>query len=105
MSWASRRRTASLSGVIIFLSVVIGGPLLFWGISSIPPACPIGKIRPSGFSNGSCSELDARYLPPTAVKWARSFKVRDGPYSAVAYIENPHPNAGVLRARDHIGLF
>ena len=105
MSWASRRRTAYLSGVIVFFSVAIGGPLLFWWIASIPPACAIGTMRPSGFSNGSCSELDARYLQPTAVKWARSFKVRDGSYSSVAYIENPNPSAGVLRARYHMGLY
>jgi len=32
------------------------------------------------------------------VQWTRAFKVRDGSYSAVAYIENPNDNAGyVLR--------
>ena len=105
MSWASRRRTAYLTGVILFFVVVIGGPVSYWWISSIPPACAIGTMRPSGVSSGPCSELDPMYLQPTAVKWARSFKVRDGSYSAVAYLENPNPRAGVEHARYHMGLY
>ena len=105
MSWASRRRTAYLSGVIVFLVIIIGGPLLYWWISSIPPSCPIGTMRPSGMSNGSCSELDPRYLQPTAVMWARSFKVREDTYTAVAYISNPNPKAGVERAHYKMGLY
>lgn len=107
MSWASRRRSAYLSGVIIFFIVIIGGPVSYWWISSIPPACAIGKMRPSGVSSGSCSQLDPKYLQPVARtgSWARSFKVRDGSYTAVAYVENPNPNAGVERAHYHIGLY
>ena len=44
---------------------------------------------------GPCPLLDAATLTPTAVLWTRAFHVRDGTYSAVAYIENPNPAAGV----------
>ncbi len=105
MSWASRRRTTYLSGVILFFLIVIGGPILYWWVSSIPPACPIGNLRPSGMSNGPCSVLDTQYLQPVNVMWARSFKVRDGSYTAVAYVENANPNAGVQHAHYRIGLY
>ena len=56
-------------------------------------------------SDGPCSELDPRYLQPTAVMWARSFKVREDTYTAVAYISNPNPKAGVERAHYKMGLY
>lgn len=105
MSWASRRRTTYLSGVVIFFIVIIGGPILYWVVSSIPPSCAIGTMRPSGVSDGPCSELDPRYLQPATVMWARSFPVRADTYTAVAYVENPNPNAGVERAHYKIGLY
>lgn len=45
--------------------------------------------------SGPCVLLDERTLVPHAIQWARSFQVRDGTWSAVAYIENPNSEAGV----------
>ena len=105
MSWASRRRAAYLSGVIAFFVIVFGVPAAYLYISSIPPTCAIGTMRPRGQTSGPCSWLDPRFLQPLSVLWARSFKVRDGSYTAVAYVENPNPTAGVQLAHYHLGLY
>jgi len=97
MSWASRRRTAYLTGVIIFFLVVIGGPVAYHFLS-IAPTCTDGK-QDGGETDvdrgGPCPLLDPRYVQQTAVLWARSFKVRDGTYTAVASVQNPNQDAGV----------
>lgn len=105
MSWASVRRAEYLFGVILFFVVIIGGPLLYWGISAIPPACPVGTMRPAGISSGACSELDPRYLQSVSVMWARAFRVRADSYTAVAYVQNSNPNAGVQQAHYKMGLY
>lgn len=107
MSWASRRRTAYATGVILFFVIVIGGPLAYWYFS-IPATCTDG-IQNQGETaidkGGPCPLLDERALQPHAVLWARSFRVRDGSYNAAAYIQNPNQNAGVRSAHYHFGLY
>lgn len=49
--------------------------------------------------------LDEQALQSHATLWARSFRVRDGSYNAVAYIQNPNRDAGVRQARYHFGLY
>ncbi len=97
MSWASRRRFTYASGVIAFFAIVLGGPLAYWYFS-IPATCFDGK-RNQGETTvdrgGPCEALDERQLSPSAVLWARSFRVRDGSYTAAAYIQNPNRNAGI----------
>ena len=107
MSWASRRRTTYLTGVIIFFIVVIGGPVAYIYLKT-PPTCDDG-IQNQGETSidkgGPCLILDERMLQPHATLWARSFRVRDGSYNAVAYIQNPNNNAGVRAARYRFGLY
>lgn len=107
MSWASRRRTAYTVGVIIFFAVVIGGPLAYWYLS-VPPTCSDGiqnQRETSIDKGGPCSVLDESSLQQYALLWARSFRVRDGSYNAVAYIQNPNKEAGVRSARYRFGLY
>ena len=54
---------------------------------------------------GPCPILDPRYLQPQAILWSRSFHVRDGSYTAVAYIQNPNPDAGVSSAHYQFRLY
>lgn len=105
MSWASRRRTVYLAGVILFFFVLIGLPALYFVYRSIPPECPPGFLRPNGFTSGPCSLLDPRYLQHEAILWARSFKVRDGTYTAAAYVQNANEKAGVERAAYRFSLY
>ncbi len=109
MSWASRRRSIYLLGVIGFLVVAIGVPIVKYSYS--PPTCTDvkqnqGETAPD--KGGPCQILDERALSPASVLWARSFEIRPGLYNAVAYIENPNENAGVRvpnAVRYHFGMY
>jgi len=107
MSWASRRRATYLGGVILFFALLVGLPILHYYFS-IKPTCFDG-IQNQGETavdeGGPCLKLDPLHLSPSAVLWARSFKVRDGSYTAIAYIENPNPDAGVASAHYRFGLY
>lgn len=107
MSWASRRRATYLGGVFLFFALLIGIPIAHYFLS-IQPTCSDG-IQNQGETavdeGGPCLKLDPAHLSPSAILWARSFKVRDGSYTAIAYIENPNPTAGVASAHYHFGLY
>ena len=107
MSWAARRRFVYLSGVILFFVIVIGLPIA-WKIATIPATCHDGKQNQNETAidrGGPCLLLDERYLQPHAVLWTRAFLVRDGSYSAVAYVQNPNPQAGVVSAHYKFSLY
>lgn len=107
MSWASRRRTLYGLGVVLFLVVLIGGPVAF-GILTDYPTCTDGKRNggETGIDRGGpCPVLDAASLSPAAIVWARSFSVRSGAYNAVAYIQNPNAGAGVRSVAYTFGLY
>ena len=107
MSWASRRRVIYLTGVILFFTIVIGGPITY-KILSIKPTCFDGKQNGGETApdkGGPCLILDERYITPYAVMWARAFQVRNGSYTAVGYISNPNPDAGVAVAHYRFGLY
>lgn len=107
MSWASRRRATYLGGVVLFFALLIGIPILHY-IFTIPQTCFDG-IQNQGETSvdegGPCLKLDPTHLSPWATLWARSFKVRDGSYTSVAYILNPNPTAGVAHVHYHFGLY
>ena len=73
-----------------------------------PPSCTDG-IQNQGETDvdkgGSCPKLDERMLAPHAVLWARAFRVRDGSYSAAAYIENPNENAAIVPTKYKFRLY
>ena len=100
MSWAAERRAIYLTGILVFFAVVIGGPLAY-KILTIAPTCHDG-IQNHGETaidrGGPCLLLNEADLLPYSVIWARAFAVRDGSYTAVAYIENPNKEAGVEEA-------
>ena len=106
MSWASRRRTTYLSGVLLFFVITIGVPLFFYFYK--PASCFDGK-QDNGETavdkGGECNVLDERSLSPSSTSWARSFSVRGGFYNAVAYIENPNEAAGVISAPYRFRLY
>lgn len=107
MSWASRRRTIYLTGVIAFFIAIIGLPLAYWYFSK--PATCFDGVQNQGETapdkGGPCLLLDERSLQPEAILWARSFKVRDGTYNAVAYIQNSNTSAGVAAVPYRFSLY
>jgi hypothetical protein len=97
MSWAMRRRILYATGVFIFFLIVLGGPSAYY-FFSIPPSCSDGQQNQGETApdmGGPCPLADVNTLAPSSVMWARSFKVRDGSYSAASYIENPNDRAGI----------
>ncbi len=107
MSWASRRRTTYLSSVILFFVLIIGVPLAYHFLS-IAPTCFDGKQNGGETDvdrGGPCGLLDTRYVQEAAILWARSFKVRDGSYTAVASVQNSNTDAGVVDAHYKFSLY
>jgi hypothetical protein len=101
-----RRRMLYILGVLAFFAAVIGVPL---AIYLHKPATCFDGVRNQGETSpdhgGPCALLDASSITPHAVLWARAFRVRDGSYSAVAYIENPNSGAGVAKANYRMALY
>lgn len=106
MSWASRRRFLYLAGVIAFFAIPAMIALTLWLYEA--PTCFDGKMNQGETKidrGGPCRLLDENRLVPHSVLWARTFFVRHGVHSAVAYIENPNPNAGVREAPYRFRLY
>lgn len=107
MSWAARRKTAYATGVFIFFAAIIGLPLAYWYFST-PASCSDGKRNQGETAvdrGGPCPLLDSESLNPTGLLWTRSFRVRDGAYSSVAYIQNPNSDAGVRSVHYRFSLY
>lgn len=107
MSWASRRRLIYLTGIAVFLLIVIGGPIAY-KVLSVPATCVDGKQNQGETDidkGGPCPMLDERLLSPSSILWARSFRIRDGAYNSVAYIQNSNKEAGTGRVGYRFGLY
>lgn len=106
MSWSTRRQLLFLSMLVIALLAVVG-------IFSLPyllraPACDDGiknGIETGVDCGGACERICAAeaYAPETL--WARAFKVADGVYDAVAYVENQNVRAGVREVVYRFSLY
>jgi hypothetical protein len=96
-----------ITGVVIFFAIVVGGPIAYHFLT-IPPTCHDG-IQNQGETaideGGPCLLLDPNALQPEGVLWARTFKVRNGTFDAVAYVDNPNANAGVINAPYQLDLY
>lgn len=107
MSWAGNRQAAYATGVFLFFLILFGGPLAYWYFT-IPPTCVDG-IQNQGETSvdrgGPCVLLDGGMLSQASVLWARSFRVRDGLYSAVAYVQNSNPSAGIQSIRYRFTMY
>ncbi len=94
--WAKRRKRIYGTGALILVAAVLI-PIIFYA-SYTPPTCFDGK-RNQGETDidkgGPCKLLDARFIQPLSVQWARPFLIRHGFYNAVAYIENVNREAGI----------
>lgn len=97
MSWAVRRRILYITGIVLFLVIVIGLPLAY-KFSTIAPTCSDGEVNQGETApdrGGPCALVDTNRLAPSSVIWTRAFKVRDGSFSVASYIQNPNDHAGI----------
>lgn len=93
-AWAAKRKTLYLSGVAAFFAITLGIPLIIW--ISEPPNCFDGEMNGDEIEidcGGSCQLMCRSQVSPLSLSWSRSFKVAEGYYNAIAYVENP--NAGI----------
>lgn len=107
MSWATRRRIAYLTGIFIFFAIVVGGPLAYHFLT-VPPNCHDGKEdggETAVDEGGPCLLLNPADLQPEGVLWTRAFEVRPGVTDAVAYVDNPNQNAGVLQVPYELDIY
>ena len=95
-----------LTGIIAFLVLLAGIPLLKFSYHA--PTCTDGvqnQGETAADKGGPCPVLDGRALSPASILWSRSFTVRDGLYSSVAYVQNDNAQAGVRLVSYRFGLY
>jgi Mg-chelatase subunit ChlD len=93
--WAMRRKFVYLSGVAAFFLFV--GLLVYVGFFYQAPTCTDGRDNgdETGIDcGGSCPRVCMAVVEPPVVRWARSFRVTEGVYNAVAYVENRNIGIG-----------
>lgn len=93
--WAMRRKFVYLSGVAAFFLIVglIGYIAFFYQA----PTCTDGWENGSETGvdcGGACERVCTVAIESPVVRWARAFRVTDGVYNAVAYIENRNIGVG-----------
>lgn len=93
--WAFWRRIEYfIGGAVIFLAVSI---FLYAQFLYTPPTCFDGRQNGSERGvdcGGTCSRICAFDVSEPVVRWTQSFRVTDGQYNAVAYIENRNQTIG-----------
>jgi len=96
MSWASRRKFLYSLFVLAVLSALVAIPV--YTLFDKAPTCTDGKQNGDEAGTdcgGSCDALCPFQTSDLIVHWSRSFKVADGVYDAVAYVENINASAGI----------
>lgn len=87
--WAFWRRVQYGSGLAVFLSSLAG--LLYFVYFFAPANCFDNEMNGSERAvdcGGVCVRICVADVVPPRVVWSESFKVTDGQYNAVAYLEN-----------------
>lgn len=93
--WAFWRRVQYGVGFSAFLSLV--GLVIYFGFYFTPANCFDGILNNKELGvdcGGGCVLICPFTVTSPEIVWAESFKIVDGQYNAVAYIENKNPVAG-----------
>lgn len=93
--WAFWRRTQYIIGVLLFVGLIGSGLyfLYFYEAANCFDGVQNGNER--GIDcGGSCARVCAIDVTPPRVLWAEAFKVTNGQYNAVAYVENTNISVG-----------
>lgn len=94
MSWAKKRKSTYLGGLLVFFLLVIVLPAIIYFYKA--PTCFDGKKNQDEIAvdcGGICNLLCPTQYVPLNIIWSRFTKVSDGVYNVMAYIENPNINA------------
>ncbi|HEX4799433.1 MAG TPA: vWA domain-containing protein [Candidatus Paceibacterota bacterium] len=93
--WAFWRRLQYGTVYIVLCGLVVSGIYMKYGY--VAPTCfdGIQNTDERGVDcGGSCARICAFDVEPLRVVWAESFKIVEGQYNVVAYVENPNIIAG-----------
>ncbi len=99
MSWGTKRRNTVLFTLFLFIGIPITA-ISFW-LFYKPPTCFDLKLngKEEGIDcGGTCQLLCTNQVTEPVVLWERYFRLTDGAYNLLAYIENPNPSAYVRDA-------
>ena len=104
--WAFWRRVQYGTGFSFFWVAVIA--LVYVNVFYAEPTCYDGKFNAEERGvdcGGACQKICAFDVKPPSVQWSRSFKVTDGRYNAVAYVENNNRTAATLEVPYTMSLY
>lgn len=106
MSWGTKRRNLVLS--ILFLFIIIPVSFIAFILLYEPPSCFDTKQNggETGVDcGGSCQLVCTSQAFDPVVLWERYFRVDEGIYNVLAYVENPNPTAEIVQASYVFKLF
>src|SRR3989344_6469515 len=96
VSWSTRRKSIYIGGTLLVFLFALALPL--WYVSYEAPSCQDGFKNQGELGTdcgGPCSLLcKAQALSPI-VHWQRAFKVKDGLYNVMSYVENPNLDSDI----------
>ncbi len=96
-AWALWRRMQYLLGFAVFFLLI--GTWVYFANFHQPPTCFDGRQNggETGVDcGGDCVRICAASVLEPTVKWSRSFRVTDGMYNAVGYVENTNREAATM---------
>ncbi len=96
MSWASRRQSQYLFGLLLFLGLI--ALIILWPTITRKPTC--ADLKQNGTETGvdcggSCQRICNVDAAEPVVLWSRAFPVTGSTYNLVAFIENSNKAAAV----------
>ena len=104
--WAFWRRTQYIVGVCIFFALI--GTGMYYGFLYESATC-FDNSQNADERGVDCGGACTRICPfdtlPPKVLWAKSFRVTQGQYNAVAYIENKNITAGTPELKYKFSLY
>lgn len=106
MSWGTSRRNTVL--FTLFLLIIIPLALILFILFYKPPTCFDGVQNGTETGvdcGGTCQLVCTTEAFDPVVLWERYFRVDDGLYNVLAYVENPNPTAEVVNARYKFTLY
>ena len=106
MSWASRRRTFVVGGVLVIIIGIIAVVLVATFYET--PSCTDGvenQNEDGTDCGGPCAYLCRAGVAAPSVRFVRQLTLSGGRTDVIAYIDNPNPLAAVRGARFSIELY
>lgn len=106
ISWSGKRQLKYLALLaFVFLGLFLIGLILKF---YTPATCFDGKQNQGELGvdcGGPCSLVCENVATVPTLKWARVFKIKDGVFSAFAYVQNPNKDAGSFAVPYEVKLY